>query len=62
MNFVNAVKKMKQGKRVKRKHWLKHDYLFIQESKILCDGGYEYQDKLKVGDFTATDWIVTEEV
>lgn len=62
MNFVDAVKKMKHGKRVKRKKWLKSDYIYIKDKKIFCDGEYAYQDMLNVGDFTANDWIVTEEV
>ncbi len=44
MNWKQAIKYMKKGGKVTRKHWLKNDYLFMKpnENVIYCDGGFTY--------------------
>lgn len=54
MNVIDAIKKMKKGKKVKRKNWLKNDFLYIDEKTIKDDGGNIYH--LAVFELLANNW------
>jgi len=47
MTWKEAYKKMKQGKRITRKSWLKNDYLYLDNGVLMCDGGFDYLPLLK---------------
>lgn len=59
MNIIEAIKQMKKGKKIKRKNWLKDDYLHIEDKTIKDDGGNIYH--LAVYELTATNWEVCAE-
>jgi hypothetical protein len=61
MGFVEAVRALKSGKKITRKSWGKEDFLYMEDAKIFCDGGFSYQELLKPSDFLATDWILRKE-
>jgi len=44
MKWKLAVKYMKKGGRITRKHWLAYDYLYIDKASglVFCDGDFEY--------------------
>jgi len=58
MNFLEAVKAMKEGKKVRRGGWNKDNYLYLETGEIIKDdSGY-----LKLPEnFEATDWEIVEE-
>lgn len=64
MKWLEAVAYMKKGGRIARKHWLKHDYLYMEAVKIgkdnicwklLDDGGNLYFDR--IGNPRIGNWI-----
>lgn len=69
MNFMEAVKIMKEGKKVIRKEWKEinfaNDYCRIYESKIIQRFNFEYkryeQYFPNLFNFEATDWEIYEE-
>ena len=58
MNFREAVTKMALGKKVRRKTWLKDDYIYIENNVIYCDGGFSYLTYFRSADFKANDWVL----
>jgi len=63
MNFVEAVKEMKQGKKVRRiKAWSDLAYTVIRNGRIESYECKSYlDDPLTLEDFEATDWEIVEE-
>jgi len=61
MTFRQAVASMSQGNKVRRKTWLKDDYIYIENDVIYCDGGFSYITYFRSGDFKANDWILYKE-
>lgn len=64
MNFLEAIKAMKEGKKVKRKQWLEHHFL---KTHVWCKDfvvGTEEDNFLRFEKdaFLATDWEVVQEV
>jgi len=59
MNFMEAVQAMTQGKKVRRSHYVKGAYLYLDKV------GYKYWDEtwhqFGLGDFERTDWEILEE-
>jgi hypothetical protein len=42
LTWLEAVKYMKRGGKVRRKSWLPFDYLYLKDGLIYCDGGFPY--------------------
>lgn len=67
MNFLEAVKAMKEGKKVKRKSWGNDSDYFTIENGMFCQHGTEkdYSNTntiaLYLEAFEATDWEIVEE-
>lgn len=61
MNFLNAIMMMQDGYKVRRKKWLKDDFIYLKEKTLLCDGEYPFLKMLDVSDYMAEDWIVYRE-
>lgn len=60
LNFKQAVEYVFLGYKVKRKRWLKNDFIYMNNNIIYCDGEYEYITYLKNADFKANDWEVVD--
>ena len=65
LSFKQAVHFMSIGYKVKRKTWLKSDYIYMDSDfttycTIYCDGGFAYITYLKNADFKANDWEVVD--
>jgi len=60
MNFIEAVKEMKEGKKVRRKYWNKSDYYYINESKVLVNE-LHYKPNRLIHNIEAIDWEIVEE-
>jgi len=58
MPFLKALKLMLQGKKVRRKKWLKDDWISIDKKQLICDGGFEFTSYLKNKDIVANDWVL----
>lgn len=63
MRFEEALKAMREGKKVSRKSWAKilgiSPYRFIKDGKIMCYSGIEYYNFLLCdADVLADDWEV----
>ena len=62
MNFLEAVKAMKEGKKVRREEWEKSHFLYIRKFKcnhIIQENG-EFREYY-LSDIEATDWQIVEE-
>jgi hypothetical protein len=42
MNYQTALKYMEKGGKIKRKSWLKNDYLYLKDGLLYCDGDFPY--------------------
>jgi hypothetical protein len=56
MTLDRALKKMKKGFKIQAGWYLRHDYLYIENNKILCDGGFEY--KLSLRELKTKTWRI----
>jgi len=46
INWKEAVKEMRKGKKIKKKSWHNGDYLYLADGTLYCDGGFDYLDML----------------
>lgn len=58
-NFDKAVKLMLKGVKIKHKCWKKSDYIFIENGKIFCDGGFEYSNYINNRLLISNNWQVS---
>lgn len=42
MKWNKAVLAMQAGYKIRRKSWLKHDFIYLNRGVLYCDGGYPY--------------------
>jgi len=70
MDFISAIKEMKEGKKVRRKSWImpnnKGPTLFWELSKRENDGNLviselEYPCAINIKNIEATDWEIVED-
>lgn len=61
MIFLEAIMLMNKGHRVKRKRWLKDDFIYMKRGVLYCDGEYPYLDYLTLKEYRAKDWIIYKE-
>lgn len=61
MIFLEAIMLMNKGYRVKRKRWLRDDFIYMKQEVLYCDGEFEYESYLSMKDYRATDWIIYKE-
>jgi hypothetical protein len=61
MTFAEALKLMKKNSkiRIQASWYLKHDYLYLENGKIMCDGGFEYS--LSARELTTKTWKIIQE-
>jgi hypothetical protein len=60
MTFIEALEKMEQGHKVQASDWLKHDYLYIENNKLMCDGGFEFTKLLSIKE-QLKKWRIVDE-
>lgn len=60
LSFKQAVEYMFLEYKVKRKRWLKNDYIYMNNNIIYSDGGFEFITYLGNADFKANDWEVVD--
>lgn len=61
MNFVEAVKAMKEGKKVRRKDWGGDDYYLFSETGNIEDNYGDFQRGFPINECEATDWEIVDE-
>jgi len=57
MNFMEAVKAMKEGKKVRMKRWDKDNYMIIKSGDV-CVDSHAFPYSLNLGLIEATDWQI----
>lgn len=61
-DFQQAIKWLKEGKKVRRKYWNKDYAVYLSEGGIWYkERDAEFRNTFYVGDFEATDWEIFEE-
>jgi len=61
MNILQAIKKMKQGKKIKRSGWMGSGYWKIKNNRITCVGmNVKTNTPHNVVLVEATDWITVD--
>ena len=61
MNFMEAIKCLKEGKKVRRREWEKHEYWTAEQDNLLKAGLGQGYPNMNFDNFTATDWEICEE-
>lgn len=61
MLFLEAIMLMNKGYKVKRKNWLRDDFIYIKKGILYCDGEFSYINYLYMKDYNAKNWIIYKE-